>query len=295
MTDEALLELVRRADPVHGVGEPPVALLNRVLASPRSGAVRPRRLSRRRTVLLACAVAAAIVPLTALAAVNHWWFLQTGAGLPRPGQQPTVVTRGSWSGHRWTLVAYPSKHFAGTTNGPNGLCWGVTFSGPAPPSRYGNMFYGGMPHGVDDGMACGSLVGIRKPKPVADLKEVGDPIPTAVVAWSLSAAHGYPSWISGVVVPTATHVAVRWPARKAQPPGILASPPVVVRAATFPARVAGYRVRLFAARLPAELSRHTRTASVTSLPSRISGTNRSGRVVACDWAAGVLPLSSCRP
>jgi hypothetical protein len=236
-----------------------------------------------------------IAPLAALAAINHWWFLQAGSGLPTPGQQPTVVRRGSWSGHPWSLVAYPSKHFAGTTNGPNGLCWGVTFSGHPPHSRYANAFYGGTPNGVDDGMACGSLVGIEKPKLVADLKEVGTPIPTAMVSWSLSAALGYPSWISGVVVTSATHVAIRWSAKKAQP-GRLASPSELVRATTFPAPIAGYRVRLFTARLPKALTRHTRTASVESLPATISGTNRDGRVVACDAVGGLLlPLSSCKP
>jgi hypothetical protein len=66
-------------------------------------------------------------------------------------------------------------------------------------------------------------------------------------------------------------------------------------AATFPAAIAGYRVRLFAARLPKELTRHTHTASVESLPNKISETNRDGRVVACDSVGGPLPLTSCKP
>lgn len=303
MNDQALLELVRRVDPLGGVGEPPAGLLERVLTSPRAASSRfalPRRLLfrghplRRRIVLLACVVAAALAPLAALAAINHWWFLQAGSGLPTPGQQPTVVRRGSWSGHPWSLVAYPSKHFAGTTNGPNGLCWGVTFSGYPPHSRFANMFYGGIPNGVADGVGCGSLVGIEKPKLVADLKQVGSPIPTAVVSLSLSTGHGYPSWISGVVIASATHVAIRWSARKPGP-GRLASPPEIVRAATLAARVRGYRVRLFLAHLPRKLSRYTHTARVDFIPSTISGTNQDGRLVACDGVGGVLPLASCKP
>lgn len=309
MNDQALLELVRRADPLRGVGEPPSGLLERVLASPRAGrgslfTVLPRVLfrsprPRRRAVLLACAIVVAAAPLAALAAANHWWFLRADAYLPRPGQRPIVVKRGSWDGHRWTLVAYPSKHFVGVTkiNGTqiNGLCWGVTFSGRTPPHTYSNIFYGGTPNGADDGMACGSLVGIQKPKLVADLEQVGDPIPTAVAAWSLTSTRGYPNWISGVVVSSATHVVIRWAARKAQP-GTLASPREVVRARTYAAAVKGYRVRLFAAVIPKALSRHTRTASVETLPETISGTDRHGRVVACSFAGAIYaPLSSCKP
>jgi hypothetical protein len=249
---------------------------------------RPRR--SRRVVLLAAAVAAVVAPLTALAAINHWWFLGAGSGLPRPGQRPTVAHRGSWLGHRWALVAYPSKHFAGTTQ-VNGLCWGLSFSGH---TRNGGGMYGGVPHGADDGVGCGSLVGIQKPRLVADLAEEGDPVPTVTTEMRYPSGEGYLPWISGVVVSSATKVVIRWPARTAIP-GRLASPRVVARAATFPAPVAGYRVRLFAIPLPKPLLRRTRTASVSIVPSEITGTNRHDRVVACGWPGGYLPLSSCRP
>lgn len=264
--------------------------------SPPRRLQRRGRLRRRRTVLLVSVLAAIIAPLTALAAINHWWFLRAGNGLPRPAQKPVVVTRGSWSGHRWALVAYPSKPFN------NGLCWGMTFSGkiPSPASHTGAALFGGMVgeeaalHGADDAIGCGSLVGIQKPHLVADLKAVGSPIPTAVMEWALTTAHGYPSWISGVVVSSATHVVLRWPAEKAQP-GLPSSPRVVVRTPTFPASLVGYRVRFFATPVPKELPFQR-----VPIASSITGTNRHGAVVACySLATGkpgaASPLSSCKP
>jgi hypothetical protein len=260
-----------------------------------------RRLLPRRSLVLACAVAAAVVPLTALAATNHWWFL-SGSGLPRPGQSPIVARRGSWDGHRWSLVAYPSKHLVsvGPINGTtvNGLCWGVVFAGA--PRRLGGE--------SADAFGCGSLVGIQRPRLVANLKQSGSPIPTAVIYWNSGYSPGYPRWkryIDGVIISSATHVVIRWPARKAEP-GILASPAQVVRTATFAAPIKGYRVRLFATRIPQALShqnrfcsRHSkqvrRCASDSPLPSTISGTNPQGHVVACDSVGGLLPLSSCKP
>lgn len=311
MNDQALLDLVRRADPLRGVGEPPSGLLERILAAPRatevprptlgSRVLRQRRLLRRRTLVLVCAVAVAIVPLTALAAVKHWWFL-SGSGLPRPGQSPVVATRGSWSGHPWSLVAYPSKHLVsvGRINGTtvNGLCWGVVFAGA--PRRLGGE--------SADGFSCGSLVGIQRPRFVANLREIGSPIPTAVIDWNSGYSPGYPRWkrwISGVVISSATDVVIRWPAKKALP-GTLASPAQVVRTATFAAPIKGYRVRLFAVPLPKGLShqnrfcsRHSkhlrRCASDSPVPSTITGTNPQGHVVACDGVGGLLPLSSCKP
>ena len=59
MNDQALLELVRRADPLRGVGEPPYGLLERVLAAPRAGEAPSAGVPRR--VLLP---AASPAPLT---------------------------------------------------------------------------------------------------------------------------------------------------------------------------------------------------------------------------------------
>lgn len=292
MNDETLFELVRRADPLRAVGEPPLAVLQRVLASPRSGR---RRLGvPRRAVLLACALAAAIAPLAALAAINHWWFLH--AGLPRPAQQPTVVARGSWSGHRWSLVAFPSR----ASRKGYGLCWGVTFAGH-PPSDTGGLYAinGESAMRGDDAVSCGSIVGIQHKRLFAPN------IPTVMFQWKLGSRNpsGYPGWISGVVAGSATHVVIRWSAKPGGP-GFLASPREVVRATTFAASVAGYRVRLFAAPLPRPLSRQKRNANgyvtpALTFPSSVRGTDEHGRLVACYDARyvtqfGVSPLSVCR-
>lgn len=258
----------------------------RPLAVP--GRVRRRRLGRRRFVLLAIAAAAVIAPLTALAAINHWWFLRTS--LPRPTQRPVVITRGSWSGHRWTLVAYPSHGY--------GLCYGVTFDGGQTPSGSAtawSLSSGMAQHGADDGVGCGSIVGIQMPHLVTKN------IPTVMWESETTNAPGYPSWISGAVVASATHVVVRWSAKAAKPSEHrLGSPPEVVRAATFTVPIRGYHVRLFAIPIPTPVSRQTRTASTWTDPSSISGANDHGRVVACFNARisstnGVYPLSECKP
>lgn len=257
------------------------------IAAPRH--MRRRALGRRRTILLAAAVVAVIAAGAALAAINHWWFLGADSGLPRAGQSPTVVTRGSWSGHRWVLVAYPSKPRV------NGLCWGVTFLG-APAPYNGGVVYSltgaAAEHGAADGVGCGSLVGAQNRHLPAAL------IPTVTYEWTMP-SFGYPGWIAGVTVASATHVVIRWPA-KPSGPGHLANPRLVVEAETFAAPVAGYRVRIFAAQLPKPLMRHTHSATGWTLPGSITGTDRAGRVVACSSPqtnpSGVgSPLSSCKP
>ena len=251
-----------------------------------SGSVRPvgrRRLPRRRTVLLAIALAAVIAPLAALAA-NRWWFLGSSV-LPRPAHTPIVVTQGSWYGHPWTLAAYPSKGY--------GLCWGITFAGHTPhPDRFMRSTSPGLAfHEAADGFGCGGVVGLRHWNPAE--------LPTVEYESETSYGSGYPSWIAGAVVTSATHVVVRWPAVKPLP-GLLGSPPETERAATFPVAVADYRVRLFAVPVPKLLTRFTRKAYAQSEPGSISGTNQHGRVVACYAAPalssnGVYLLSDCKP
>jgi hypothetical protein len=259
---------------------------------------RRSRLGRKRMALLAFVAVAVIAPLTALSAINNWW---SSASLPPPVQKPIVVTRGSWSGQRWTLIAYPSHPSA---NG-YGLCWGITFSrnpGLAAVPPEGSISAGVMAlPGVDAGVSCGAIVGIQH------WQHLRGTIPTVQTNESqflLSPlapdAKGHPAWIAGIVVPSATHVILRWPARRARPPRLLASPPEVVRVATFPASVADYRVRLFAALLPKPITRRTRTASAWTPPSTVTGTDRHGRIVACSANLGglsgeVSQLSACKP
>jgi hypothetical protein len=224
-----------------------------------------RHLLRRRNVLVALVVVAIVAPLAAVAA-NRWWFLR--AGLPHPTKQPNVVTRGSWSGHQWELVAYPSKGY--------GLCWGITFPGHTPRIRpgIGQSYSSGMAvHGVDDGMGCGAIVGLRHWNP-ADL-------PTVMFESDGTNEPGYPTWIAGAVAASATHAVIRWRTGKA------------IRVRTFATPVAGYRVRLFATPVPQSLSPFFALTS-------ISGINQRGQVVACFNAKvvstnGVYPLSYCKP
>jgi hypothetical protein len=287
----SLTETLDRLAPIDGWENDWADVLRRAgeggprLVAPRR--VRRRTLWRRRAILLAATLVAVIAAGTALAAINHWWFLASGSGLPRPAQSPTVVTRGSWSGHRWALVAYPPKHFAGT------LCWGVTFSGSPAPYNGGVLYspYGtAIEHGAADGIGCGSVAGIQSPRLAAR--------PTVIYEWT-TPSFGYPGWIAGVTDASATHVVIRWSAKPAST-AHLATPRLVVEAATFPAPVAGYRVRLFAARLPKPLVRHTHIATGWTLPASVTGTDRHGRVVACNSlqtyaSVGASPLSSCKP
>lgn len=295
MTD--LTDTLDRLAPTDGWKHDWTDVLRRAGEDPRpSPTSRRHRLGRKRTALLALVVVAIIAPVTALSALNSWW---SSAYLPPPVQGPIVVTRGSWSGHHWTLIAYPSHP---TANG-YGLCWGITFSrnpglAAIPPEASISATVMAA-RGVDEGVNCSSIVGIEH------WRHLPGTIPTvqAQVSQFLSTplepgAKGHPAWIAGVVAPSATHVVLRWTARRGHPPQ-LASPREVVRVATFPALVADYRVRLFAAPLPKSLTRRTSTAGAWTLPSTITGTNRHGQVVACSTDGfangGVSPLSACKP
>jgi hypothetical protein len=293
MTDVA--ETLDRLAPIAGWEDDWADVLSRLgedgrpLPAPRRGY--RLRIGHRRTVVLAFILLAIVMPLTAVSAINHWW---TRAYLPRPGQQPIVVSRGSWSGHRWTLVAYPSHP---GSNG-YGLCWGVTFSRSprlaavatgrtVPPATMALQT-------VKNSIGCDSIVGIAKRYQAPGLT------PTVISQESVNQTTpaNQPAWISGVVVANATNVVIRWSAKKARPPALLKSPSEIVRAATFPAAVAGYHVRLFAAPLPKPIARHTRKATAWTLPSSITGTNNHGHVVACSSLASgseASPLSSCKP
>lgn len=83
-------------------------------AGPRSP--RTRVVTRRRLVLLAAALAAALIPLGAIGASQDWWFLHDAA--PQAVSAVVVVKEGVWAGKPWQLVAYRS-----TTDG---LCVGLT-------------------------------------------------------------------------------------------------------------------------------------------------------------------------
>ena len=194
-------------------------------------------------------------------------------------QKPVVVTQGSWSGRHWSLVAYPSNQkkplYGGSFYGPS-LCWGVTFTG-TPHQARGYMMGGGpIDMNGDDGMRCGSTVGIQTKRrhlptnPRVDF--------TGLIN---ETADGYPSWVAGTIPASATHVAILWSALPAEPHSHwLARPRLVVRTNAILAPVVGYHVRVFAIPLPHAISRRTSTAAVPPTFTSITATNQHGRVVA---------------
>jgi hypothetical protein len=218
------------------------------------------------------ALVAVVASFAAPASISRWWFLRPGSGLPPAVQQPVVVTHGSWSGHPWSLVAYPSDAkkplYGGSFYGPS-LCWGITFAGTPPRQRHAYMI-GGAPVDMrgDDGMRCGSTVGIQTRQRHLPSKP---PVDTELLI--NQTANGYPSWLAGTVPASATHAVILWPALKAVP-GRPARHREIVRARSFLVPVSGYRVRVFAVSLPQALSR------TAPLPASITATNRHGDIVA---------------
>jgi hypothetical protein len=88
MNDQALFELVRKADPLPaaaGFGEPSQALLERVLASARDERRRPRALQHRRRLVLVAAALALGAAAAGFAIAGSGWL----TGEPAP---PAVVT-----------------------------------------------------------------------------------------------------------------------------------------------------------------------------------------------------------
>lgn len=220
-------------------------------------------------VAVAAVVGGAVAP-AAPTSGSQWWFLRARYDLPPAVHKPVVVTQGSWSGHRWSLVVYPSdakKVTPPAFHGPS-LCWGVTFAGkPSPPARVSMI--GGIPLALghrDDGMRCGSTVGIRTKQSYIPIK------PPDTELLINQTADGYPSWLAATVPASTAHVVVLWRARKAAR-GFPATPREVAHPRAFRAPVAGYRVRVFAVPLPRALS-HT-----PPLPT-ITATNRRGHVIA---------------
>jgi hypothetical protein len=206
------------------------------------------------------------------AAVGQWWFLRHGSGLPMAVQKPVVVTRGSWSGHRFSLVAYPSDAkkplYGGAFYGPS-LCWGVTFAGTTPHERHAYMI-GGAPVAMlgDNAMRCGSTVGIQTSQ-----KHLPTTPPVDTELLINQTTNGYPSWLAGTVPASATHAVLFWSALEARP-GHPARHREVVRTRTYLAPVNGYHVRVFAVPLPKALSR------AGALPTSITATNRQGNAIA---------------
>jgi hypothetical protein len=143
MNDQALLGIVRRADPLPALpGEPPRALLERVLASPRV-VEKPRLLGGRHTKL---ALVAAVVALgaagTSLAIAGTSWLV----GSPAPpdvkadyGSYATQLGFDPESGQAVLVASDGDYQLYATTNKQGGICTLVS----APWKRPGPNGEGG--------------------------------------------------------------------------------------------------------------------------------------------------------
>jgi hypothetical protein len=146
-----------------------------------AGRVLARRVRKRRLVVAVVVFAAVLIPLAALAAANDWWFLRSGSA-PRPTHGPTVVKEGEWSGHAWQMVAYPSF--------TDGLCISV-----APK--------GGDSSGVGAAMGCAPVAGVPR---TSETKKSPD-----MKITFLSGSGGLlPSYVVGPVIEQASEVEIRF-------------------------------------------------------------------------------------
>jgi hypothetical protein len=237
-----------------------------VLARAGVGPRLKRRRLRGRIVVALALVAAAAVPL-ALAAVNDWWFFDFRDAPRSLSNEPVVVTKGTWSGHAWELAAYASAE---------GTCWALTFPGSSEIGGAGAMGGRATSH-ADNALGCGGIVGLRPPNPRALHG------PTVMYMLGGSDVAGYPSWISGPVVASATSVVVRF------------RDGAVVRVPTSAPFQLGHvgwygPVRFFAAQYPDGVTPYQSPQTVTGLDS-------SGNVVACASETSTYrffsPLTDC--
>jgi hypothetical protein len=139
-----------------------------------------RRVTRRRMVIVLAVLAAVLVPLAALAASNNWWFLKLGHG-PVPTNAPLVVKEGTWDGHPWQLIAYPS-----TTDG---LCVSVTPRGSTSEGA---------------AMGCGTFTGISR---TPETKAAPD---MTITYLSGGASDKLPAYVAGPVIEKAVTVEIRF-------------------------------------------------------------------------------------
>jgi hypothetical protein len=103
----------------------------------------PRSRHRKLAVVFVVAAFAALIPLTALAVSNDWWFLGSASLAPPPVGEVIVVREGNSNGVPWALTVYRSA--------AQGLCVGFT---PNPPDNQATLPARG--HGA--GLSCGAQV-----------------------------------------------------------------------------------------------------------------------------------------
>jgi hypothetical protein len=171
----------------------------------------PRLRARRRLVVALAVLAAVLIPLIALGAVNQWWFFKGGFA-PTPTATPVVVKEGSWGGRPWELDAYRS-----TTDG---LCFAMTATGAKTP-------------GKGAAMGCVPFVGIARTK---ETKATPD---LTITYLSRGGNKQFPAYIAGPVIDNASHVEIRFADGQ------------VLRVQTFAAPASLGHVRFYATPLPA--------------------------------------------
>lgn len=224
----------------------------------RAAVARRRRVMTVRRLIVAVAVAAAVlIPLTAVAAVNDWWFFR----MPHsevPTSAPVVVKTGVWGGHPWQIVAFPSTS--------DGLCVSMVPGTSASANSFGAA------------MNCGPFAGV--PRTAQNNKSPDMTItflsggPTPVL----------PGYITGPVIEQATVVEIRLGDGRTITTPTFAGPPPLEH------------IRFYAVQLPgpaqvAPLHRGAPLAWVAGLDAS------SRVVACLDPAtatAGISPLSACR-
>lgn len=219
---------------------------------------------RRRSLLLALAVIvlAVLVPLTALAVSQSWWFLGSGAA-PKPISRIAVVATGRWNDVSWTLTAYRSA--------TDGICFALT------PRAVTNA------RGSGAAMNCDTITGV----PVTPQSKHATP--HAITFLMGSATAGLPAYITGPVIDTAQTVEIDF------------ADGTRMRVDTLPAPTSlDSRIRFYATPLPAghadviavvghgEGNRTVARLSVQPLPATTTGSGSSNRVSNQGQA---LPLS----
>jgi hypothetical protein len=169
--------------------------------------------AKRRLIVALAALAAVLIPLVAVGAVNDWWFFKNGYA-PTPTRAPVVVKVGTWDGHRWELVAYRS-----TTDG---LCFAVTATSSKTPGEPGR----------GAAMGCAPFVGIARTK---ETKATPD---MTITYMSRGGNKQFPAYIAGPVIEGASQVEIRFTDGQ------------VLRVPTFAAPASLGRVHFYASPLP---------------------------------------------
>ncbi len=158
-----------------------------------------------------------LIPVSAVAVVNEWWFFQFGA--PAPVTDVVVVKSGTWNGTRWELVAYRS--------GTDGICFSMVPAASAETTAAGGA------------MSCDQIEGVpRTPE--------SKPYTPHAISYLLSGPDGeLPAYIAGPVTGRADEVAIYF------------ANGVVLQTPTFEAPSSLGPIRFYAAQLPDAVARLT--------------------------------------